>query len=309
MPKGIPRATLSIVFVQSFRLSKLSAMVISPKFFKSYSKSKSISTPFYSCSDCNFNGTDGNLCEAENGRCPCKENFAGDFCDRCAEGYYGPDCLPCECDPTGSVHNVCDANTGQCLCNPSFDDKHCDSCKDGYHSYPSCLYSNCDSKGTIEEISDKISGECLCAEGYGGSRCDQCLPTYYNYPDCVKCNCSTVGSAQVVCGHDGKCPCLNNFAGKQCTQCSAGYYQYPECLCKYLCWTLSNLAAMCTLPTKKKNNKFSNLIDISQHAIVVRVDQTACPVMLMVNAPVMTITMEKLVTLVKKDSTIIPTVR
>jgi hypothetical protein len=41
-----------------------------------------------------LNGTTGYHCEATDGKCPCKENFAGDFCKECAEGYFSyPECI------------------------------------------------------------------------------------------------------------------------------------------------------------------------------------------------------------------------
>lgn len=108
-----------------------------------------------------MNGTDGYYCESSNGKCPCKSNFDGDFCEKCADGYFGPgkirkkkiefisneinqtihiisECLPCECDSTGSLDDFCDLTSGQCSCNARFDGKHCDRCKDGYFNYPEC---------------------------------------------------------------------------------------------------------------------------------------------------------------------------
>lgn len=87
-----------------------------------------------------MNGTNGYHCESTNGKCPCKQNFGGDYCKTCAVGYYGlPECNACECNAVGSVNDVCDFNSGQCLCNSNFDGKQCDRCKNGYFNYPSCL--------------------------------------------------------------------------------------------------------------------------------------------------------------------------
>ena len=40
-------------------------------------------------SDCNCNpeGSKSGQCSSKNGQCPCKENFKGTKCDKCAEGY------------------------------------------------------------------------------------------------------------------------------------------------------------------------------------------------------------------------------
>lgn len=43
---------------------------------------------------CFDEGTKDNGKCNENGQCNCKENFAGDKCDQCAQGFYGwPECL------------------------------------------------------------------------------------------------------------------------------------------------------------------------------------------------------------------------
>lgn len=36
----------------------------------------------------------GDHCEAKGGQCPCKSNYAGVYCDKCADTYYKfPECL------------------------------------------------------------------------------------------------------------------------------------------------------------------------------------------------------------------------
>lgn len=73
------------------------------------------------------------------GQCPCKTNFAGKNCDKCADGYYNfPDCLSCSCDEPGSVHLICDANGGQCECDNKFGGRRCDQCENGYYDFPTC---------------------------------------------------------------------------------------------------------------------------------------------------------------------------
>uniref|UniRef100_A0A3Q4H6S4 Laminin, alpha 3 n=1 Tax=Neolamprologus brichardi TaxID=32507 RepID=A0A3Q4H6S4_NEOBR len=95
-------------------------------------------------------------CEMGSGWCICKPQFAGENCDRCADGhYYYPDCfrkfffpvphlnldlkgrLSCICDYRGTLGGICDA-LGRCLCQQSVEGEHCDRCRPGYHSFPNC---------------------------------------------------------------------------------------------------------------------------------------------------------------------------
>lgn len=47
----------------------------------------------FSACDCNPSGTTGRVCGPTGNQCPCKPNFSGNKCDRCAAGYYGyPQC-------------------------------------------------------------------------------------------------------------------------------------------------------------------------------------------------------------------------
>ena len=121
------------------------------------------------------------FCVSDTGevQCPCKENFAGEFCDRCAPGYYNfPECkrklcfcnseihismnltlipwtawkslfdknlvfiLACECNAIGINNDTCDAVTGQCDCKTNYGQRQCDACADGYFSFPTCSGRN-----------------------------------------------------------------------------------------------------------------------------------------------------------------------
>uniref|UniRef100_A0A3B4G0T2 Laminin subunit alpha 3 n=1 Tax=Pundamilia nyererei TaxID=303518 RepID=A0A3B4G0T2_9CICH len=97
-------------------------------------------------------------CEMGSGWCICKPQFAGENCDRCADGhYYYPDCfrypvypattkspagpivgkITCICDYRGTLGGICDA-LGRCLCQQSVEGERCDRCRPGYHSFPNC---------------------------------------------------------------------------------------------------------------------------------------------------------------------------
>lgn len=51
------------------------------------------SCPHPGC-DCNAGGTQNNACQKDPqlGRCLCKPNFQGIYCELCAPGFYGQDC-------------------------------------------------------------------------------------------------------------------------------------------------------------------------------------------------------------------------
>lgn len=68
------------------------------------------------------------------GQCPCKEGFAGKFCEKCAPGFtnISAGCLPCGCDQSGASGTECDLESGQCACKSSFGGLKCDECSKGY---------------------------------------------------------------------------------------------------------------------------------------------------------------------------------
>ena len=44
--------------------------------------------------DCDFYGTEDNICTVGGGNCPCKPNFDGQKCDMCLLGFYNfPECV------------------------------------------------------------------------------------------------------------------------------------------------------------------------------------------------------------------------
>lgn len=76
-------------------------------------------------------------CSFAHGRvsCLCKPGYVGDFCDKCADGFYGnPEtedgiCNSCDCNAAGAVSGECDAAGGNCRCRPGFGGKRCDRCE------------------------------------------------------------------------------------------------------------------------------------------------------------------------------------
>ncbi|KAM8850161.1 laminin subunit alpha-3-like isoform 2-T2 [Spinachia spinachia] len=200
-------------------------------------------------------------CEMESGRCICKTQFAGDNCDRCADGflyypqcirypiyqtttqspagpfvgpiacppgYFGsPSCQPCICDYRGTAGRVCDA-TGRCLCRQAVEGERCDRCQSGHHSFPHCQACACEGAGVADSVCS-ASGQCVCLPSYTGQECDQCAPGYYGHPDCAVCQCSQEGSYGSICNPvSGQCLCLPGLVGQQCDRCASGL-RFPEC--------------------------------------------------------------------------------
>ncbi|KAM6103707.1 LOW QUALITY PROTEIN: laminin subunit alpha-3 [Theristicus caerulescens] len=217
------------------------------------------------CIPCSCNLEHAEGCEEGSGRCFCKQNFQGENCERCADGFYGypfcvrvpvypftspnprdamagdiieggckpgyfgPQCLPCQCHGAGVLGDDCDGNTGQCRCRTGFQGFSCDTCAVGYFHYPSCQVCECNSVGTQPEVCDFL-GRCLCRSGVAGLQCDSCQPGHHSFPACQECNCDAVGSVENTCGPRGQCLCHSNYAGLRCDQCAPGYYSYPSCL-------------------------------------------------------------------------------
>ncbi|XP_031359594.2 laminin subunit alpha-3 [Lonchura striata] len=212
---------------------------------------------------CNLEHADG--CEEGSGRCFCKHNFQGDHCERCADGFYGypfcvyapvyastssipsdgvagdiieggckpgyfgPQCLSCQCHGAGVLGSDCDGSTGQCRCRTGFAGLSCDTCAAGYFQYPFCQVCECNLLGTQPEVCDFL-GRCLCRSGVAGLQCDSCQPGHHSFPACQACSCDAVGSLGNTCGPGGQCLCWGNYAGLRCDQCAPGYYSYPNCL-------------------------------------------------------------------------------
>ncbi|KAI8787320.1 laminin subunit alpha-1 [Biomphalaria glabrata] len=132
-------------------------------------------------------------CEPETGKCrECQDHTTGDYCDVCAEGFYGvattgtrQDCQPCSCPLNIPSNNFS----------------------------PSC-------------VTDRFGIVCSsCVVGHTGRTCEKCSPGYYGNPStvgdrCKPCNCNLEGSKGENCDLNGKCQCLSGISGKTCDNCS-----------------------------------------------------------------------------------------
>ncbi|XP_061662817.1 laminin subunit alpha-5 isoform X5 [Syngnathoides biaculeatus] len=200
--------------------------------------------------DCESPFLDG-TCEDMTGRCFCKENYIGNNCDQCADGFVNfPECYPafpmypnnngeakpageiinCECSAAGTINNSCRPNpqSRTCVCKPGFTGEHCDSCALGYHGL-NCQVCQCSGPGCLDGSCDTVMGHGVCRIGFHGYHCDQCAPGYFNYPLCQLCGCSSVGSLADVCDSSGRCLCKVEFQGLRCEHCRSGFHSYPNC--------------------------------------------------------------------------------
>uniref|UniRef100_A0AAX7W413 Laminin subunit alpha 3 n=1 Tax=Astatotilapia calliptera TaxID=8154 RepID=A0AAX7W413_ASTCA len=177
-------------------------------------------------------------CEMGSGWCICKPQFAGENCDRCADGhYYYPDCfrypvypvttkspagpivgkITCICDYRGTLGGICDA-LGRCLCQQSVEGERCDRCRPGYHSFPNCRACRCSQEGSYDATCDPLSGQCLCLPGVVGQLCDRCA-SGVRFPQC-----SASISVCNTAGTEGSCRCLANVEGTLCDRCKPLYW-------------------------------------------------------------------------------------
>ncbi|KFO11861.1 Laminin subunit alpha-3, partial [Balearica regulorum gibbericeps] len=183
-------------------------------------------------------------CEEGSGHCFCKQNFQGESCERCADGFYGyPFCVRipvhhftspnprdavavCECNLAGTQPEVCDF-LGKCLCRSGVAGLQCDRCAPGYYSYPSCLPCECSPDGSKHGTCEPTVGQCECQTGVTGRRCDRCLSTAGSFPYCkgVSSECDPSGS---VGSHSGYCQCLQHVEGPTCSKCKPLYWNLAK---------------------------------------------------------------------------------
>ncbi|XP_059501383.1 laminin subunit alpha-2 isoform X3 [Stegostoma tigrinum] len=188
------------------------------------------------CQPCQCNG---NLdlsvpgsCNSLTGEClHCIEGISGQFCDQCADGFFGDAvvariCRPCDCHVNGSIAELCDKQTGQCQCKHNVAGRQCDHClSETYylHSSRGCIPCNCNSFGSKSfDCDDK--GQCRCQPGVAGQKCDRCALGFYHFQEggCVPCECAHVGNH---CDSEtGQCICPPNTVGEKCDKCAANFW-------------------------------------------------------------------------------------
>ncbi|KAL3869139.1 hypothetical protein ACJMK2_041856, partial [Sinanodonta woodiana] len=172
----------------------------------------------------------------------CPTGYAGNRCDRCANGFFGfplvPGnyCQPCSCngniDP--DIPGSCDPQVGKCLiCRSNTEGNQCQFCREGYYGTAingDCKLCDCHPGGSRSMICNRSNGQCECKEHFIGQRCDRCQAGYGNIErSCLPCNCSKIGSLDVRCHPmSGQCVCRPGIMGLTCDRCQNGYYGYSQ---------------------------------------------------------------------------------
>ncbi|XP_035296219.1 laminin subunit alpha-2 isoform X4 [Cricetulus griseus] len=144
------------------------------------------------CVPCQCNGH-SSQCDPETSVCQnCQHHTAGDFCERCALGYYGivrglpNDCQPCACpliSPSNNFSPSCvleGLDDYRCTaCPRGYEGQYCERCAPGYTGSPSspggsCQECECDPYGSLPVPCDAVTGLCTCRPGATGRKCDGC---------------------------------------------------------------------------------------------------------------------------------------
>uniref|UniRef100_A0A8C3H0K1 Laminin subunit alpha-2 n=1 Tax=Corvus moneduloides TaxID=1196302 RepID=A0A8C3H0K1_CORMO len=198
-------------------------------------------------------------CDSLSGACLiCKPGTTGQYCERCADGYFGDalharNCQPCHCHMNGSFSEICDSRTGQCECKANVIGRRCDICKPGTFGLQSsrgCVPCNCNSFGS-KSFDCNGDGQCYCQPGVTGKKCDRCAHGFYNFEEggCTPCECSRFGNnCDPV---SGRCICPPNTVGEMCDKCAPNHWGHNIVSgCKPCeCSLIGALSSQCDLNT------------------------------------------------------------
>ncbi|XP_061180611.1 uncharacterized protein LOC133189226 [Saccostrea echinata] len=157
---------------------------------------------------------DDRPCDKRTGSCSsgCKENWTGDLCKECIDGFYDQDCST-KCGECRS--KICDKRNGSCLngCKTNWKEPLCLECSNGmYDQKCSTRCGLC-----LEGFCDKKNGSCLseCKLNWKEPLCQECVDGFHD-EDCSR-----------QCGY-----CLEGFCDKKngtCLNGCVGNWQGPLC--------------------------------------------------------------------------------
>ncbi|XP_028733209.1 laminin subunit alpha-2 isoform X7 [Peromyscus leucopus] len=191
--------------------SGLSCETCAPGFYRLRSEpgGRSPGPTLGTCVSCQCNGH-SSQCDPETSVCQnCQHHTTGDFCERCALGYYGivrgmpNDCQPCACpliSPSNNFSPSCvleGLDDYRCTaCPRGYEGQYCERCAPGYTGSPSspggsCQECECDPYGSLPVPCDAVTGLCTCRPGATGRKCDGCEPWH-----------AREGAACVFCGDE-----------------------------------------------------------------------------------------------------------
>ncbi|GAB1602266.1 basement membrane-specific heparan sulfate proteoglycan core protein-like isoform X6, partial [Argonauta hians] len=171
------------------------------------------------CEECHCYGHSSE-CDPLTGVCRnCKHNTEGDYCNRCAPGFYGNatkgsinDCQRCPCPLTDLPNQFSPtcvlARDGQVTCTacpPGHTGRRCERCLPGYEGNPMvlgdfCKTRNntgcmCDPRGTVQNTQcDSNTKQCRCKAFVQRTKCNSCKPNYFHLSEdnpqgCLSCYC------------------------------------------------------------------------------------------------------------------------
>ncbi|KAI6235067.1 Laminin alpha [Aphelenchoides besseyi] len=206
-----------------------------------------LSCPCPYASDSNNFATSCNVSESGNLlRCNCKDGYAGDRCERCANGFFGDPmthgatCKECFCNENNdlSVDGACNPSTGDCaFCENNSDGRSCEYCKQWYYGdaiqAKNCTECACNKCGSTE--CDNQNGVCHCQPLVDGANCDRCVENAWGFDGCKgcrMCECGVAASNSQCDAKTGKCACMPGATGQRCERCENGFWDYSSQGCK-----------------------------------------------------------------------------
>lgn len=132
--------------------------------------------------------------------CVCKNEYEGQFCERCRPGFYRTapyfPCHRCPCDSHSASESSCFFREGFLMCHQcqvGYAGTICHNCDYGYYRHRKyCVPCNCNGNHnrTVTDMCNQITGSCNCMYNASGFNCEQCAVGYegiaIHYQNCTK---------------------------------------------------------------------------------------------------------------------------